>query len=728
MINPFKIIDWPLRKFSIVFLVLLLSYLGSVGINLIGLNIPILQELTGFIILAFLPGILIMRLMKIKNLNSVENILFSVGLSLSFLMFSGCLINEIYPLFGFLKPLSTISIIATFIISIVFLFVLCYINNDVSSKIELINLKKPLSIAILFISIIPFLSIFGTELLNTQSSNLLLLVMIFIIAIIPFFVINDYISTKYYSYTIFIISISLLFHQSLVSMYITGWDIQFEYYSSSLVLKNSIWNSFIPTNINSMLSISILPTMIYKITNIELDWIFKIIYPLLFSLVPLGMYQIFQKQMNEKNSFLSVFFFISFFVFYTEMISLARQEIAEIFFVLIILLIVNNSMQKKFKSVLIIIFSFSMIVSHYGLTYLFLFSLVSVWLILLLYDNMDVKKIYSQFYKKNRNKPANFLSSLNISESTIKLSFVLLFIVLTFTWYVNTSDSSNFVTIVNVGDHIINSILLDFFEVESSQPLSIITGESPSLLHKIDKYFHLLSLFFISIGILYLLLTPWKLKFRKEYAAFSYIFFIICLFALIIPSLAKQLNTGRLLHIILIILSPFFVIGCITFIKSSSKIFRISWTKKNINTLKIVSVFLSIYLLFNTGFIYEITKDNPRSIALNDSLDSARYNNQEYSAAMWLNNVKIDQQIYADGYKRLIFNRIYYKKSTSFNNNSNIPPKSYIFMGTYNIKNEEVYVHEIYKSVTLDSYISNYGILKNTSKIFDNSNAQIFLK
>ncbi len=108
-------------------------------------------------------------------------------------------------------------------------------------------------------------------------------------------------------------------------------------------------------------------------------WVYKIIFPLLFALMPVALYQAYMKQSNEKLAFMASFFFVSLVVFFSEMLQLARQEIAELFVALIILLIVDRSMQKSRWSLLFLVFAASLVLSHYGLTFIFIGTLALGW-------------------------------------------------------------------------------------------------------------------------------------------------------------------------------------------------------------------------------------------------------------------------------------------------------------------------------------------------------------
>ena len=119
----------------------------------------------------------------------------------------------------------------------------------------------------------------------------------------------------------------------------------------------SYWNSTLPDAYNSMLSIVMLAPTYSLLTNLRLDYILKIVYPFLFSLVPLGLYKIFKTQTdNSKIAFIAVFLFISFNTFYIELLALTREMTAELFLVLLLLLILNRKLKTNLM-VLMAIFS-----------------------------------------------------------------------------------------------------------------------------------------------------------------------------------------------------------------------------------------------------------------------------------------------------------------------------------------------------------------------------------
>jgi len=85
--NLLLISDWEMRKFIKIVVVIQLVTWGLVGSSALGLEIPILTQITGFIYVTFVPGIVLLRVFKIHRLCSIDTLLLSVGLSISFQMF-----------------------------------------------------------------------------------------------------------------------------------------------------------------------------------------------------------------------------------------------------------------------------------------------------------------------------------------------------------------------------------------------------------------------------------------------------------------------------------------------------------------------------------------------------------------------------------------------------------------------------------------------------------------
>ena len=163
--DPLQMNDWKITKFLEIVLTIQVAVLGSIGLESIGVKVPILRELITFIYLLFVPGILMIRIMRMHKLGSIETFLYSVGLSIAILMLVGLLMNTLYPLMGISKPLSSSYLIITFTILVGILSVLSYIKDKNFCDPDFINI--PICHKnFLFLCLIPFITILGTYLMN----------------------------------------------------------------------------------------------------------------------------------------------------------------------------------------------------------------------------------------------------------------------------------------------------------------------------------------------------------------------------------------------------------------------------------------------------------------------------------------------------------------------------------------------------------------------------------
>ena len=131
-----------------------------------------LRAIFSFIFLITISGLLIMLMLKIREIGFWEYLVYTIGLSITFLMFGGLFINYALPLAVIGKPLSIIPLIISLgIFLIIFWFVAYNRNKEISFNIKLQELDG-LNIFFLTIPIIfPIFSILGAITLNNNGTN-----------------------------------------------------------------------------------------------------------------------------------------------------------------------------------------------------------------------------------------------------------------------------------------------------------------------------------------------------------------------------------------------------------------------------------------------------------------------------------------------------------------------------------------------------------------------------
>ena len=712
MANLIHTNNWKSRNFLVIVLFLQLTIYV-----LVFLNIPIARQVIGFLYLTFIPGIILLRILRLDKLDVTERVLFSVGLSIAFLMFVGLLINELVPLIGVSKPLSIVPLMTILNGVILLLCFLSYIK-DKDLRFSVAENGK-LSLFTLLLLCLPLLSVVGAISVNTLGNNFILLLMIMMISGLVILIIlsEKLFPSKYYPLAVFMIAIALLFHASLISNYIYGHDIHFEYHIFRSTQNDSHWNSTVPytgipayTSFNAMLSVTVLPTIYSNVLNMEATWILKIIYPLIFSFVPLGLYQLFKMQVGKKFAFASTFFFMANSVFFTELLTLSRQMVAELFYVLLFLVLLNKKMNPLNKRICFIIFSFALVVSHYSIAYIFMFLIFFAWL--------------PSFFRKNEAKG-------------ITISSVALFFAILFSWYIYISASGAFNQFLSVGEYISRTFFTDFFNPRSRGG-DVLRGigmeAAPSFGHLMSRIFAYATEFFIIVGFVTLIIRRKKTMFDREYITISSLSMVLLVMAIALPNFAGSLNMTRFYHIQLLFLAPFFILGGETIFRF---ILNLTPTKTQLSTALLLIVLVPFFL-FQTGFVYETTRDDSWSIPLSEyRMDAIRSRllgwiyEQDVFGAKWLSrNIEAGYApIYADGtsvhFELTSYGMLSIDRLVELSNTTDEHAKGVVYLGRINVINGTIIKYGT-AGVKLWNITEISPILNNLNKVYSNGGCEIY--
>ena len=231
--------------------------------------------------------------------------------------------------------------------------------------------------------------------------------------------------------------------------------------------------------------------------------------------------------------------------------------------------------------------------------------------------------------------------------------------------------------------------------------------------------------FLIAIGVIGILVRKDD-KFKEEFLAFISVFFSIWIVSILLPYYGFDFT--RVYHLTLILLSPFFVIGGFFIAEILQRISKKKFVLKKSAIFGLFSSFLCIFLLFNSGWIYEVTKDNPTSIALSE-VDYPVFKDSEVTGAKWLHEFKSDGKIYADDYRWLLiigfegylitpgcpytFQQFCQSKLGEF----------YAFLGEFNVRTGKVYKSitvgpRVFQHVYEDYECENLNKLYNSEKVY----------
>lgn len=679
----------------------------------------------------FIPGYLILRCLELKNINNTLSFLLSVGISLSYCIICGYLLNTFGPLFSINNPMSVTNVLAVILSLSIILSIFCYLKEKGKNyPLIYIEIGDRIVLKIILISILPFLTILGTYLMNNYEINILLIIVLILIGIIPLLISLNILPIEILGLTIFISSISLIYHTSLISDFLWGWDIHYEYYISNNVLSNQFWNSTETYGLNSLLLIAALAPTYSLLTGIDLVWIYKIVFPFFFSLVPLALYYLFRYIFkNEYLAALSPFCFMFYYGFFKTMPD--KQLVSEFFFILILIIILTSQLHKIKWKLLLLIFSFSLIVSHYGISWLFLFMIIFT----LLFIKFDETLIY---------KSKEFISDSKLNKNLYIYS--LLFAIALITWYYFTSTGSNFNTFVNLGASVGANIKDTMIDSSTRTGIGYASIQATSFMWNIYKFLFFILTGLISLGIVVTLINQIILKKRLFSSEFLYMAFYFYCFLFVSIFLTLGLGMDRAIQISLLLLSPFVIIGLDIFVKQIfvKQMEKMAKVKNKLvldNTIRIsriscigISFFLLTFLLFNSGVVFELTKDPyPPLFAINQSTDFPVFSEAEHIGASWLFAKKDLGKIYADNIDGLLLSENIWKNDIWFFSHLTeyLDEGGYIFLGKHATDRKVLFGGTIigfnYEHIQIFNSTFYNKVLQNKNSVYYNGNVEIFI-
>ncbi|MBP2146919.1 putative membrane protein [Methanofollis sp. W23] len=723
---------WSWQRFVIISLSLLSVFWGSLFLEGIGAGIPLLRQISGFILLTFVPGLCLLRVMGIRRPIGVRTLVYTVGISLIFWMVLGFLINMVLPAFGIMSPLAGPFLLLWTSTALVVLLIMAAVTDRRAGVVHVPGRALPPGKSLLFFTLLPLLTGLGVYAKEIWGTNLVLIGVVLVIACIPI-VIGAWRDAprEIYGLAIFSIALSLLLHTALISGHIWGWDINEELYFGTLAAQHGLWDHTLYSNVNAMLSIVMLIPLYSGVCAITPVWVLKLIYPFFFSLVPLGLYAAYRQQTSPLTAFFGAFFFVSFYVFFIEMVQLARQQIAELFLVLIILVFLDHALDRPHRAFLMGLFAFGLVTSHYGLTYLFLLTLIPSVILLLIAERdavgRTVKGIlgwWTHFSPVLTGKGVRVIS----------ISFVMLFCAFILSWYFFTSEAAALRAAAEIGENVLSSLQEELFTTDTSQGLHIILSPTQTPLHELYKILQLISQGLIVLGLLSIpVFALLKSRFSKDYYALSIMFLGLCIAGIALPYFSSALNTSRLYQISLIFISPFFVFGAMVVVGFITRLFRKDWNGAAITWGRtLIALFLAVFFLFNTGFIFEIANDGPTSPSLSELKEYPIFSEPEVVGASWLvaatdDQARKDRYLYGDDISWLVVRGFAAMNSWMISaEGTHAPEDSYLFFGDQNLRDRSVTATTSLKAVRMPVHLPLDQIILGRGKIYDAGTATAF--
>jgi uncharacterized membrane protein len=740
--------DLPIKRFLILFISIQILLICLLGLGALGINIPFITQVIGLVYALFIPGIIILRILRLHQLGTNRTIIYSVGISACFLMFLGFVMNFAFPMVGMPHPLAKYPIIVTTVVVMSILCLVAFLRDKKYATTAQINWDWSCAHTVYVLILLPLLAVLGAQLVNIYQSNILLMCLMALLALIPIVLIfTKYLPRKYFGLAIWVIALSLLLHRSLISQYLWGADIVGEFASFRMVEMNSVWLPNAPnliTAYNVTLSVTILPVMISKLTSIEGLWVFKLIFPIMFSLAPLAIYEMLRGQFSEKTAFLAAFFAMSIYTFYTTFLQVDKQLVATLLLASFSLLMLDRGMTQRNRTLLLAILGMGVIVSHYSTAFLWAIIVAATVIGLLI---------------------------LHRKSASLTVGLAVMLVAVSLLWYGFMAHGAVIKQFVSMGG---DAVRIESSTVNASAATNNNANAAQQLLSEGSvnmpnsmRYLYIITQVLMTLGFI---IIAWRWIKRKEpkisdeFLAFTFLFLCLLVIELILPEFGRVIALDRIYFVCLIFLSPFFIVGIEWLLLNiKSLLSKVAWKKKIAtlwnavipyeiarSTAVIAVIILTIFFLANTGFIYELAgQPLATSIALNrNQADFPIFSEAEFSGARWLTqNDQNPSQIFYDNIPLHLFmyldatatnitgitpgNIIYRQATNDSIVATDIPSGSDIFLRDYNIKENKLslgwpsYQTVDIKLISIDSLGTFTSVFNSSDVIYTDGESEI---
>jgi uncharacterized membrane protein len=347
---------------------------------LANVNLPVVRPVLGFWFLIVLPSYLAFTSSLWRKCGLQERWGYSVCLVLLVLMLAGLAVNEVLPLVGVPRALGAgpITIVGD-LINVSFYFFRSRHPGEIQPHYFSYQFTKQEFRLLVAAGLTVVLAVFGANHLNNGASGKITEIALAMMALIGVFAIRwlKFTREPVMSVVIYLVSLALLLTTSLRGWYITGHDIQQEFLVFQLTEAHAHWSMvYLHDPYNACLSITILPTELSQIINVDSPYVFKLFFQVVFALCPVLAYAISRRYFNRGISTLSVAYFISFPTFFTDTPFLNRQEIALLFVAVGLLAATNPVWSFRRRQVSLGIAGLATEISHYSTMYVFVGTLV----------------------------------------------------------------------------------------------------------------------------------------------------------------------------------------------------------------------------------------------------------------------------------------------------------------------------------------------------------------
>lgn len=610
---------------------LLVAFWASVGAASFGIEVVFLRKLFGIALLTFAPGFLLLLFVDHRLDRPGEVLLYVVGFSLVFLAGVSVVSSLLYPVFGIAEPLSFLPLTLTISGTILGLTVLSY-RGDRTIRLWIPSLAPRDAKLAAFLCCLPLLTALAAHRMNAVGSSRLMYVLLLLVAVVVLVSIRA-LPPKLYPLAVFTVAAAIFLHRNLITNMVVGSDIQSNYFVVELVIQNGIWEPMTGDVYSSIPVVGAVPAVYSVVTGIGTAFVFKLVYTLLFALVPVGTYYAFKDTFGANAAFAGAYFFIFYFRSFNG--TPGKTRTAALFVILVVLVLVTERERLPAKEWVGFVFGIGLITSHYTTTYILAISLGVAYVLGRLHG-----------WYTGRDLGWGIVGTYAFSLATTAVG-----------WYLLTTPEMIYNVITVLGAIPIQIATFLSGETVHRSGASAVQGESGPV-YQLTLLVHMLLMALAGVGVLsqvFVSLFSTDRTQRPQAVKLAALAIPLLMFLGASYFVTGNLGADRMYQIVLVVLAPFMPVGYLA-LKGVVNIVR----DIDIPVWRPILAVLTLLMLLNTGVAYNavgapVTSD----IALDRDTHSLAYTDAEIDGGEWIaDNSAPSPVIYTDSYTGEMFRGI----------------------------------------------------------------------
>jgi len=622
------------------------------------------------IVLGFVPGYLLLRGLGVRNLHVSHTVLYSVGSSLVFTAVLGVTASAVLPELGIRRPLEqgTFGPFVTLVIAVAWALVRQRPNRNTVAVPEVGTVD--IATAALAGAILAAGAV-AVELAPTALTHVPILTLLFGVITLLVLVVTDRIDPRLYPLVVFMAALALLYHTSLVSNYVWGWDIQITYHNVERILMAGQWSASVQTLRNPLVILLVVPAVISNLTQLSPDVVFTVLSPIMTALIPVGTYWIGREFLPPKRAVLAALLVPATFLFFTQVPG--KQQLGEFYMVGLVLLILSTD-RPSLQQVLFPVFALGLVFAHYSTAIVFGLVLFACGAYLLV-----------QWLVFGGDRPAVTLG---------KFATIPVFII---GWYMYVSENAIFFNLFMVPLLAVRQLLTvaagSDQSVQSRTGLYYLTLSLSSLVQQTYRLLHISVFAFLAAGGIAELPTALRGgQNRRQAFVYGIVGGFVLLFAVSVLAHAR-LGIDRVYEWGIVIFAPLVVLGWFRTAKLCRSLWgRLPGRSRSVTGQSATTLFASllvVFLLFNAGVVQYATDTTGRSFPMQyPERDYPVFEEGEVRAASWLHEHTDETLVYGDEYSRLVLSRSFgqNERIRRLRPNSGLPAGACLFYRKANVQ------------------------------------------